>query len=216
MAKYNHRFIAMDTETGGFSSKDNLATIDVALTEVAVVAIENESLEIVEKDSWLIKPYIDLNPDLIYTSGAEKVSGISRSMCEKEGLGIELVYKSLVAFFKKHKIGRLKPIIIFQNKSFDIPFMENLFAIFSDDFHKYIDRVEDTLEWGRFKWIEKPSFSLGALADLCGLDLVQAHRALPDTEMAAKIWIYFMKNLRGEGQATQEESVEKFREGFKF
>lgn len=211
--KYNYRFIALDTETGGLPSKIKAATIDIALTEIAVVAIENESLEVISKDSWLIKPYDD---SCEYNPKAAEVSGITKQMLEKEGLGIEEVYKNLVKFLKDNKKGRLKPIMIMQNKKFDTSFIENLFAIFNDNFHNYIDSIEDTLDWAKKKWIEKPNFKLGSIADYCGIDHPEAHRAAADTLTTAQIWIHFLKCLRGEGQATQEESVEKFREGFKF
>lgn len=81
--KYNNTFIALDSETGGFPGAESPATITVALTEVALVPIDNESLEIVNKYSFLIKPYAD---DLIYSEGAAKVSGISKQMCIDEGI----------------------------------------------------------------------------------------------------------------------------------
>lgn len=212
MAKYNNRFIALDTETGGLPKKGQMATIDIALTEVALVTVENEKLEIISQGSWLITPYDD---NLIYDKGAEKVSGISKEMCKKEGLPIEEVYQNIKGVLEKNKLGRNKPILIMQNKSFDTPFIENLFKIFGDDLYKYIERIEDTLHFARYKWIEKPKFNLGSIAEYCELDLVQAHRALPDTIVTAKIWIHFMKSLRGENQSIQKEEV-KFREKFKF
>jgi len=211
--KYNNRFIALDTETGGLISKAKLATIDVALTEIAVVVVENEDLSIIDKQSWLISPY---DEKLIYTSDAERVSGISKQMCINEGLDIEFVYKSLAKVLKANKVGSRKPILVMQNKGFDTPFIENMFAIFGDSLDKYIERVEDTLDMARFKWPEKPNYKLGSLAEYAGIDLVAAHRALPDTITTAKIWIHFMKCLRGEGEQTQqEESVTTYRENFK-
>lgn len=212
MAKYNNRFIALDCETGGLPKSGKIATVDVALTEVALVTVENEKLDIISQDSWLIAPYDD---NLIYDKGAEKVSGISKEMCKKEGLPIEKVYQNILGVLKDNKLGKNKPILIMQNKSFDTPFIENLFQIFGDDLWKHIERVEDTLHWARYRWIEKPKFNLGSIAEYCELDLVQAHRALQDTLITAKIWINFMKSLRGENQLTQKEEV-KFREKFKF
>jgi DNA polymerase III epsilon subunit-like protein len=54
--KYNHRFLVLDTETGGLLSKGKEATIDIALTEIGVVVVDSESLEIINEHSWLIKP----------------------------------------------------------------------------------------------------------------------------------------------------------------
>ena len=213
MARYDHTFIAMDTETGGLPSekKGTKGTIDIALTEVAMVAIDNESLRIIDKGSWLIKPYSN---DLIYDKGAEIASGISKEMCEKEGIELEDVYENMKKFLKKHKNGRNKPILVFHNKPFDTPFIENVFLLFKDNLYNYIDRIECTLELSRTKFIEKPKFNLGAVAEMFGLDHTQAHRALPDTIITAEVWIGLMKCLRSEASGKQEEN--KFRHTFKF
>ena len=107
---YKNRFLISDVETGGLFSAKNPATISVALTEIAVITVDNEKLEILSKDSWLIKPYAD---DLIYNPKAAEVSGISKQMCEAEGLGIELIYENFKKILKDNKIGRQKPILIF-------------------------------------------------------------------------------------------------------
>jgi DNA polymerase III epsilon subunit-like protein len=210
--KYDNRFLAVDTETGGLpSALKKMATIEVALTEIAVVAIDNEKLEMVSKDSWLIKPY---DPNLIYDKFAEQASGISKEMCEKDGIELETVYKNFKEILQKNKKGKNLPIIIFHNKPFDTEFIENMFKLFDDDFYKYIDRIEDTMEFARLKWVEKPNFKLASVVQYCGLDHVQAHRALPDTIITAECWIHFMKCLRGEGQEQKKEN--KFRYKFKF
>lgn len=209
--EYKNRFLISDVETGGLFSAKNPATITVALTEIAVITVDNEKLEILAKDSWLIKPYAE---DLIYHPKAAEVSGISKQMCEEKGLDVELVYKNFKKILKDNKIGRQKPILIFHNKSFDTEFIKNLFVIFNDDLFSYIDRIEDTLEWSRLKFISKPNFKLGSVAEYCNLELIDGHRAEIDTTTTAKIWIHFMECLRGKGQEVQEESV-AFRENFK-
>lgn len=210
--KYNNRFLISDVETGGIPVKGkSIATIDVALTEIAVIVVDNEKLEILSNGSWLIKPYAE---DLIYSSRAADVSGISKQMCETEGLNIEFVYNEFRNILKDNKVGRNKPILIFHNKSFDTEFIKNLFVIFSDDLFSYIDRVEDTLEFSRLKFIEKPNFKLGSVAEYCNLELVDEHRAENDALITAKIWIYFIKCLRGESQKQKE--IVPYRENFKF
>jgi DNA polymerase III epsilon subunit-like protein len=213
MPKYENVFLVMDTETGGLpSALKKQATIEVALTEVAAVAISNVNLQITDKKSWLIKPYAD---DLIYEKGAEIASGISKQMCMKQGIDIELCYKELRQMLQKHTVKNHKPIIVFQNKAFDIPFIENLFLLFSDDLYKYIERIEDTMHWARLKWVEKPKFSLGAIAEYFGLDHTQAHRALPDAIITAECWIKFIQCLRSEGES-KEENKKRFRLTFRF
>ena len=209
--KYNNRYIVFDVETGGLTSKTKKALIDIALTEVAMVVVDNESLEILSEDSWLIQKYDD---DLIYDKGAEKVSGITPQMLIDEGLPIDEVYSNILNVLKSNKLGRQKPILVVHNSGFDMSFIEPLFQLFKDDLWKHIDSVEDTMVWARKKYIEKPGFKLAQVADYCGLDLVQAHRALPDTVTTAKVWIHFMKCLRGEGSGEVKEV--RFREKFKF
>ena len=216
MAKYNNRFIAVDTETGGLLSKGKVAVAQVALTEVAMVSVDNESLEIVEQDSWLIAPYME---GLEYTAKAAEVSGITKQMCEKEGLDLEFVYKSMVKYLKANNVGTKKPIIIMQNKKFDIPFVENLFDAFKDSFYKHIERIEDTMEWSRnYMWPSEGKHNLAIITDRCGLDHTDAHRALADTIVTAKVWIHFMKKLRGENiqPVVSEENTNSFRKTFKF
>lgn len=214
MATYNNRFVAIDTETGGLPDRlKKEATIEVALTEIALVGIDNESLTIKEKDSWLIKPYAD---DLIYDIGAEKASGISKRMCEKEGIDIEKVYNNTKNFLLDQHVKKLKPIIIIQNKSFDTPFIDNMFKLFKDSLFNYIERIEDTMEWSRTTWPMEGKHSLGVIAQRCGLDHTQAHRALPDTIITADVWIYFMNRLRGQSIGSSNEKPKRFRDTFKF
>lgn len=202
----------MDTETGGLPMVlKKQATIEVALTEVAMVVIDNETFSINQKESWLIEPYAY---DLIYDPMAAKVSGISKQLCEKEGINIKECYEGMKKVFDKSKKGKCKPIVIFHNKDFDTPFIENVFKMFDDDLYKYIDRIEDTMEWARLKYVEKPKFTLASCAEHCGLDHLQAHRALPDAIITAEVWITFIKSLRGSGESEKKEV--KFRHNFKF
>ena len=211
---YFNNYIVIDSETGGIPSVlKKEATLEVALTEVALVSVSGETLSIQKKDSWLIKPY---SPDLIYDPGAEKASGISKRMCEKEGIDIEIVYENVRDFLVSQTKKSLKPIVIMQNKDFDIPFLSNLFKLFKDDFFKYIDRVEDTMEWSRLKWPEEGKHSLGTIAQRCGLDHTQAHRALPDTIKTAEVWIHYLRCLRGQGGSSEQEKPTRFRSKFKF
>ena len=212
MAKYDNIFVALDTETGGLPSVEKKeATTEVALTEIALVSIDNEKLEIISEYSELIAPYSD---QLIYSPKAEKISGISKKMCEDEGSDIEQVYKNTKSFLISQKISSRKPIIIIQNESFDTPFLVNLFKMFKDNFFKYISGIEDTMEYSRKKWPLESKHNLGAIAERCGIDHVEAHRAGPDTITAAEIWIYFMKCLRGE--IGSGNNTNNFRFSFKF
>jgi DNA polymerase III epsilon subunit-like protein len=215
MAKYNNNFVVVDCETGGLPSREKKpATTGVALTEIAAVVINNENLEIISEHNWLVKPHY--LPDLIYNPEAEKVSGISLELLENKGIPIEDVQKEFSKVLCNSKLKSKKPQLVGQNiLDFDLPFFDNLYKMHKQDLYKDIDKkIWDTLEISRLKFVELTNFKLGTIADACDLDLVQAHRALPDTIATAKIWIEFLKCLRGQGVGKVEEV--RFRETFQF
>lgn len=210
-------FISCDVETGGLPNKTKRAFDDIALTEIALVAINSE-LEIVEEKSWLIKPY---KTNLIYDKGAEISTGISKQMCEEKGMDLKDAIKEIVLFLKKYKAGSSLPIIFGHNFiKFDAAFLLNMFAFCKDDLMKYVNaEPEDTLKWARLCWTESTNYKLGTCTENAKITLIDAHRALNDTVATAKLWIYFMKNLRG--TFTQSSNADngiqrKFRDEFVF
>lgn len=205
-------YIVIDVETGGLLSKTKKAVFDVALTEVAVVAVD-KSLNIVGQDSWLIRPYKD---DLEYNPGAEEASGISKSMCIQQGEDIKEVYKKFEKFVKKYIVGNKKPIVVGHNLlSFDIYFIENFIEYNKGKLDGLFHHTpEDTIHWCRLKWTESTNFKLGTCCRNAGIELTEAHRALPDTIATAKLWINLMSSLRGVGVTSSRESS-SFRERFK-
>lgn len=209
-------FIACDCETGGLPNKTKKAVTDIALTEIALVAIDSD-LNIVEKASWLIAPYKD---DLTYDYQAQVVSGISKQMCIDQGLQIKDVHKEVVAFLKRYKKGSSLPVILGHNIiKFDADFLLNFFEFCGDDFMKYVnDEPEDTIKWARLAWTESTNFKLGTCCENAGVVHTEAHRALPDTVATAELWIKFLKNLRGEGQpsVTTNAPQKRFRHEFEF
>lgn len=214
--KYDNAYAILDTETGGIPNQlKKKATLEVALTEIALVIVSNPELEIIDKKSWLIKPY---NKDLIYQEEAAKVSGITKAICEKDGLEVEAVFKEFCEFLNKYRKGKKLPILVGHNlKKFDLEFVENLFVLHKSDPMKFLDpNVEDTMEWMRKKYVEAPSFNLASCTEMSKIDHVQAHRALPDTIATAKLWIHILKCLRGSSDNNLPVAPKKFRENFTF
>jgi len=210
--KYNNIYLVTDVETGGLPDKlKKLATHEVALTEIAFVAIDSETLEIVDQKSWLFKPYKD---NLVYEPEAAQVSGISLDFLKENGLEMKDAFKDICKFLSFQKRGRNLPKIVGHNiKNFDLPFIEGLFEINDTDISQYFNGdVYDTMDWARDKWIEG-KFNLQAVCQRFGIEHVSAHRALPDTIVTAKVFIQFIKLLRAEQIA---EKKEKFRDSFKF
>lgn len=212
-SKYQN-WLVCDVETGGLLSKDKKAVYDVALTEIALVAV-NSNLEIVEQASWLIKPYKE---GLIYEKGAEKASGISKQMCEEQGMELDLAFKEIKAFVARYKDGSSLPVVVGHNiLKFDIFFLMNLFEYFKEDLGKYLCQdVEDTIKWSRYCWVESVNYQLGTCVANAGITLVNAHRALTDTVATAKLLIHFLKGMRGlnSNTKTTNGSTEKHRVSF--
>ena len=207
-------WISCDVETGDLISANKKAFHDVALTEVGLVVISQE-LEIIDQASWLIKPYKD---GLIYNPHAAEASGITKQMCIEEGRDVFECYKEIAAFMKKYKYGGKLPVIFGHNLiKFDIPFMIGLFEFCKDDLSKYVNpEPEDTMKWARMAWTVSDNYKLGTCCSNAGITLKDAHRALTDASATAKLWIYFQKLLRGQGQSqnTTIETVTKFRDNF--
>ena len=214
-------YVICDTETTGIPTKSNRAFYEVGLTEVAFVLV-NENLEITEKKSWLIKPYSD---KVIWNIEAEKVSGISKSMCEKEGQDIQIVCKEMSEFLHKSRDkGKEKgafrlPVLVGHNfLSFDLPFLVNAFEFCKLDLSKFVHtEVEDTMKWSRYTFQTSVNYKLGTCCENFGITLAEAHRALPDTIATAKLWIQLMKNLRGKNDNNSsniDKKEKRFRHGF--
>jgi DNA polymerase III alpha subunit (gram-positive type) len=210
LSKYGN-FVSCDVETGGLLTATKKAIFDVALTEVALVAV-NESLEITDSKSWLVKPYSDKAE---YNKGAEMASGISKQMCEEKGEDIKIIHSEIRTFLKAQKSGNRLPVIFGHNfLNFDAHFMINLFEYCGDDLMKYVqDEPEDTLKWARMRWKESNNYKLGTCCENAGITLIDAHRAGSDTYATAQLWIHFMKNLRGEN-TKQLEPTKRFRANF--
>lgn len=209
-SKYGN-FVGVDTETGGLPNKSKAAFFDVALTEIAMVAV-SEDLEIIDKKSWLVKPYKE---GLEYNPEAAKVSGITKEMCEEKGQDIQLVCKEVIQFLKKHKNESRLPVLFGHNFiSFDIPFILNMFEYCKEDLTKYANpEPEDTLKWSRMRWKELTNYKLGTVCEAAGITHTEAHRALPDTIVTSELFIYFMKGLRREGIVEQKKE-KRFRQTF--
>lgn len=210
--KYNNVYVVCDVETGGLPDKlKKEATLEVALTELAFVSVDAESLEIIDQKSWLFKPYKD---DLIYQKEALTVSNISLELLEESGVEMSKAFKEIEQYLSYQKRGRNLPKLVGHNiKNFDLPFIENLFTLNKANVLKYFNGdVYDTLEWARDKWVEG-KFNLQTVCQRFGIEHVSAHRALSDTIVTAKVWIKFLKLLRAE-QVTEKK--DKFRDSFKF
>lgn len=212
--KYDNFFFVVDVETGGLPSKLRMeATTEVALTELAFVVIDNRSLEIIDQQSWVFKPY---KQDLIYQPEAARVSGIDKAFCDKNGLHMKEAFKDILGFINSYKKRGRKHYLVGQNIiKFDLDFIVNLFNLNKTDIHDYFENdVFDTLTFSRLKFIEAKSFSLASSCQMANITLIDAHRAMNDTIATAELWIHFMKSLRDENAKINTTSEFRFRDKF--
>lgn len=201
------KIIVYDLETGGLSSKLH------ALTEIALVAINTETLEIVEEWSSLIKPYSE---ELTYTQDALEITKLTVDRIKEKGNEAAEVRKSIVEFIERHTEGSHKPVLAGHNIiKFDNPFFDKFMKEEKVDVFKLLSPdIQDTLKMAHLRWPELPNYSLGTCANEVGQTLVEAHRALPDTVANAKFLIKMLKNLRGEGSAETSYKRRKFNFNF--
>ena len=206
--------IVYDVETGGFKASEN------PICEIALVVVDVQTLEIVEKYCKVVAPYtLSGGVAPIYTPGALKVNGLTMSKIEA-GTPRNQVVDEIVAIAKKYSDRTSKPILVGHNiDKFDNDFLIELLQpaklnVFGQIFSpmRY-----DTLGLSTFRWAngETVDHKLGTVCSKIGVDLLDAHSALPDTEATAKLMIDFIKAMRGQGSSSVQEVQEsKVRVGF--
>lgn len=169
--------------------------------------------------------------DHTYNPQALEATHIPRSLFEDGGVEYAEAFSGIKDFINKHTHGNSKPIIAGHNigslprrivkgkekgpDGFDNPFMELLFADFNDDFFDSVNEyIIDTLKEARRTWFEAPSHNLGTCANMLGITLKEAHRALPDTVANAKVLIKMLKQQRGEGVQASKYQRRKYNFNF--
>lgn len=198
------KLLVYDLETGGLDSKIN------PITEIAMVVVSLDTLEIVDEFSSLISPY---SARETYEAEAAEVSHISYDLLEEQGEKSTIVAEKIVEFIKKHVEGNSKPILCGHNiKDFDTPFFEKFLEENELDLSKLVNKkfTLDTLEMARLKFTELANFSLGTCANEVELTLKEAHRALPDAKATAKFVIKIIQLLRGLGMDSKTYTRRKY------
>jgi len=222
-----NNFVIFDFETGGTNANEN------SVTEIAIITIDGGTLKQIESYQALIAPYDD---SLIYDPRAEKVSGISKEMCESDGLPIEQVAKEVLdilmrANIRQEKSAGLRPILVGHNVTFDIDFLHHLlFYGLGKDYQKLLEKAlhgridrfgnfqpsyMDTWSIGK-SWFQDEKelydYKLATLTEKLGVDLNNAHRAMNDVVSTTEVFRRFLTNLRTSFTANYKGN----REGFTF
>lgn len=215
--------IVYDVETTGLSPKIH------GVCEVAMITLDSVTLEEVDRYEVLIAPFI--NPiskvEIVIDPYAMEINGLSESKLRNDGIPVEQAVAQIIRFIKVtgDTTIKKKPILCGHNiAKFDNPMMEVLFSVVKKDFEKQTDykNMIDTMKFAHLKF-PSPNHIINhkqpTVAEAMGIEVVNAHRAMPDVEVNAEMVIKMIKLLRGnsiEQGIEVEEGSKSFRAEFKF
>jgi DNA polymerase III epsilon subunit-like protein len=181
-------YIVFDTETGGLDCTKN------PILEIALVTLDINLKEIDRYETY-VKPYDDLE----ITKGALNANGIKLRDVENNGITKKELIKNLIIYFKNAMPGShpsLKPVVVGHNIPFDIGFMDELFKNEKTKFKDIISNVYiDTMADAKRSWPKISSINLSTCCEQAGIELINAHRAMPDVLATADLFRYFTKKL---------------------
>lgn len=211
----NSDYVVFDVETGGFDNEKN------PLLEIALIHIHRTTFKEISRFTCLIQPYDDLTIE----KSALKANGIKMSDLA-EGLSKKAAFKNIREFLKSANVGRTKftrPVMVAHNSPFDIGFISAFFKANNDSIWNYImgQQICTQLECKKLDILGK--LNLGACCEHFGITLVNAHRAIADTEATVKLLIAIITQYRSGGnqkvKADKNEKIltdKKSRDKFKF
>lgn len=233
-----NNYICIDCETGGLDRDNEMHATKFPITEIALISYSGITWDEISRYTTYIKGqkkeptktfenyipgYAGYDDDLCYTKGALSHSNVSIDKLEKEGKDYKLVVKDLCTEFAKAKNGRILPILVGHNLTYDIPFISYLFAYARVDLSKYVsgyyDQFDtfqphfiDTMWMSRMIWEEKNALS--DVAAKLDIQMFDAHQALNDVVANKAVHIALMTRLRMDYVVNQK--TEKKRSKFKF
>ena len=213
--------IVFDIETGGFLTPQH----KYGLTEFAAIALDSETLEEIGRyESGIIAPYINLEGnETEYTIAAQQITGIYIEAIKSGRSDHKVIGKEIVDFANSVKAkGRFgAPILAGHNIDvFDLPFLSQFFEIIKRDPSKNFSKTTmDTLWWSRLKFQEQiESHALPSCAAACGVEIIDAHRAINDVIANVEVVRTFLRALRGGGgvNAITQNNQKRYRPEFRY
>ena len=237
--------IVLDFETGGLDSKDS------AITQIAMQAVRMDSWELLESYQNYITPYnqqdhlkrkvlktrqqLEIQIPMKYEAKALEYSGVTMDMLHSRGVELSVVANEVIEFVKRNTLSKgaqCKPIIIGQNITFDIGFLQQMmnytglakefakiFAGTTDFYGNFQPYYLDTLTLGRMAFAHRTditSYKLELLAERFGIELDDAHDAQADVSATLNIAAVCASRLKQEaGTVTTIAKGEKTRNHFK-
>lgn len=243
--------IVLDFETGGLDCRD------CACTQIAMQAVRMDSWEVLGAYQKYITPYnkqdiggtqkrkvlktrhaIEEEAEGImmkYEKEALAYTAITMEILNLMGFDIKEVAAEIIEFVKTHTLSKgaqCKPILIGQNITFDIGFLQQMmvyaglskefekcFAGTTDFYGNFQPHYIDTIDLGRLAFCNRAdvtSYKLEILAERFGILLDDAHDAAADVTATLNIAAVCASRLRQEGtegfvMAKQEKTRTHFK-----
>lgn len=165
-------FTIFDVETSGLNpEKDDV---------LEIAALKLKGSEIIDRFELLAQPTKSIPPE------AEKIHGLNEVYLLVNGQSIDIVIKKFLEFIEDS-------IIVGHNiREFDWLFI--VYYCQKMKLSKPENKIIDTLELAR-KLLSLPSNTLSNVANHFGFKHKDAHRAMPDVEMNAKVFLKLMEIL---------------------
>lgn len=240
--------VGLDFETGGLKCTQS------ALTQVAVHIMRLDTFEIIGSYQAYFTPYnkksfggkrkkvvktkgeqLEIEEPMEYDQKALDYSGIAMSTLNKEGKDLEVIAREVLDLVKSCTLSKAKvakPVLIGQNITFDIGFLQQLmfyaglekefakvFAGYTDFHDNFQPSYIDTIDLGRLAMCHDPSvtsYKLEIMSEKLGLELFDAHDASADVMATLNVAIAIAGRMRnGEGGDATVHVVEKSRGHFK-
>lgn len=242
--------IVLDFETGG------LTCVDSACTQLAMQAVRMDTWEVIDRYEKYITPYCkqevggvpkrkvlktrqtlfeeEKGIQMKYEPIALTYSGITMETLNLMGVELKEVATHVIEFAKRNTLSKghqCKPILIGQNITFDIGFLqqmmnyaglvkefEKVFAGTTDFYGNFQPHYVDTIDLGWLAFAHLPevtSYKLELLSERLGIELDDAHDAGADVTATLNVAAVCSARLRQEGEGVAIAKTEKTRNHFK-
>ena len=203
-------FAVFDIETTGLKEDKH------AMIEIAICPFDIDLKDLPIYESGIIAMYD--NREIV--PKALEANGISMKQIE-EGRNPAEVAKEIKSFLTKLKIGSKKAVMCGHNiDKFDIPFLDNFLSFFGVDLEKLMNfnYTIDSMWRCREIWPESENYKLGTCCSNFGIELVNGHRALADTQANKELVKSIIKRERqiSSEKVSSSVSQKRYRTAFQF